>query len=188
MNTRPNVAVELLAFLSWIRKVPVPTSARRPVVISAFVVFPSPSTKVYSRLSVSFTASGQHAHHADRDIFLCPSNAVSKVPWRWNMPERWWARVRRSDWLRSAVVYTLFICYCWCLLNTRLLVYYYCHVYGCVIIRRGLDWMIGFIDPLYTEPVTTINYSAIAISTLYNSLLHTLVPSVFTSHILTTDS
>jgi hypothetical protein len=34
--------------------------------------------------------------------------------------------------------------------------------------------MIGFIDTLYTQPVTTINYIAIAISTLYSSLLHSV--------------
>jgi hypothetical protein len=54
--------------------------------------------------------------------------------------------------------------------------------------RRVLDWMIGFLDTLYTQVVITINYSAIAISTLYSSLLHTSVSSVFTSRILATDS
>jgi hypothetical protein len=48
--------------------------------------------------------------------------------------------------------------------------------------------MIGFIDTLYIQPVTTINYSAIAASTRYSSLSHTLVSSVFTSRILVTDS
>jgi hypothetical protein len=57
-----------------------------------------------------------------------------------------------------------------------------------VTIIRGLDWMIGFIDTLYTQLVTAVNYSAIAISTLYSSLLHTIVSSVFTSRILATDS
>jgi hypothetical protein len=57
-----------------------------------------------------------------------------------------------------------------------------------VAIRRGLNWIIGFIDTLYAQFVTTINYSAIAISTLYSSLLHKLVSSVFTSRILATDS
>jgi hypothetical protein len=41
--------------------------------------------------------------------------------------------------------------------------------------------MIGFIDTSYTQPETTGNYSAVAISTLYSSLLHPLVSSVFTS-------
>jgi hypothetical protein len=40
-------------------------------------------------------------------------------------------------------------------------------------IRRDLDWMIGFIDTLCTSFVTTGNYSATAISTFYNPLLHT---------------
>jgi hypothetical protein len=37
-------------------------------------------------------------------------------------------------------------------------------------------------------PKTIVNYSAMAISTLYSSLLHPLVSSDFTSHILATDS
>jgi hypothetical protein len=45
---------------------------------------------------------------------------------------------------------------------------------GCAwLIHGGLDWMIGFIDILYTPLGTTGNYSAIALSTLYSSLLHT---------------
>jgi hypothetical protein len=64
----------------------------------------------------------------------------------------------------------------------------YCHVSRVFLtIRRVLDWMTGFILTPYTL-VTTISYTAIAISTLYSSLLHILVPSVFTSRILTTDS
>jgi hypothetical protein len=51
-----------------------------------------------------------------------------------------------------------------------------------VIYRRILDWTIGFIDTLYTQLVTTINYSAIALSTLYSSLLHALVSPVFISN------
>jgi hypothetical protein len=63
------------------------------------------------------------------------------------------------------------------------------HVYGvCVSIRNVLDWMIGFVDILYIQLVTKNNYSAIAISMFYNSLLHTLVYSVFTNRILATDS
>jgi hypothetical protein len=38
--------------------------------------------------------------------------------------------------------------------------------------RRVSDWMIGFIDTVYIQLVTIINYSSIAISTLYISLLH----------------
>jgi hypothetical protein len=57
-----------------------------------------------------------------------------------------------------------------------------------VTVRRGMGWMIGFIDALYTPLGTTSNYSSIAISTLYNSLLHTLVSSVFNSLILAMDS
>jgi hypothetical protein len=48
-----------------------------------------------------------------------------------------------------------------------------------VHIWRVLDWMIGFIDTLYTSLGTTNNYNAIAISTLYSSLLHTLMSSVY---------
>jgi hypothetical protein len=44
-----------------------------------------------------------------------------------------------------------------------------------VTYRRILDWMIGFIDTLFTPLGTTGKYSSTAISTLYSSLLHTLV-------------
>jgi hypothetical protein len=47
----------------------------------------------------------------------------------------------------------------------------------CVTCRRVLDWMIGFIDTLYTQLGTTGSYSAIAISTLYSSPLHRLLVS-----------
>jgi hypothetical protein len=61
----------------------------------------------------------------------------------------------------------------------------YCHVLGmCVTYRRGMDWMIVFIDTLYIPLGTKVSYSAIAISTRYCSVLHTLVHSIFTSRIL----
>jgi hypothetical protein len=54
--------------------------------------------------------------------------------------------------------------------------------------RRVLDWMIGFIDTLYTPVGTTINYSAIAdLHTLQFTVTHALGYSVFTSRILATD-
>jgi hypothetical protein len=50
----------------------------------------------------------------------------------------------------------------------------YCHVSRlCVICRRGLGWMIGFIDTLYIQLGSTRNYSATAIYTLYSSPLNT---------------
>jgi hypothetical protein len=64
----------------------------------------------------------------------------------------------------------------------------YCQCRGAWLIDGVLDRMIGFIDTLYTSLGTTIDYKAIAILTLYSSLLHTLVSSVFTSCILATDS
>jgi hypothetical protein len=42
-----------------------------------------------------------------------------------------------------------------------------------VTYTQVLDWMIGFIDNLYTQFGTTGSYSAIAIPALYRSLLHT---------------
>jgi hypothetical protein len=54
--------------------------------------------------------------------------------------------------------------------------------------RRVFDWMIGFIDTLYTPLGTTGNYSALAIPhTLQFTVTHTLGFSVFTSRILATD-
>jgi hypothetical protein len=52
------------------------------------------------------------------------------------------------------------------------------------LLDRILGWMIGFIDTLYIALGTTPDYSAIAISTLYSSLLHPLVSTVFTSRIM----
>jgi hypothetical protein len=63
--------------------------------------------------------------------------------------------------------------------------------FSVVTIRRGLDWMIGFIETLYTPLGTTGNYSVIAdLHTLQFTVTqtHTPVFSVFTSHILATDS
>jgi hypothetical protein len=57
-----------------------------------------------------------------------------------------------------------------------------------VTLRRGLDWMIGFIDTLYTPLGSTGNYSAIAdLHTSRYTVTHTLRFSVFTSRILVTD-
>jgi hypothetical protein len=44
-----------------------------------------------------------------------------------------------------------------------------------VTYRWVLDWMIGFIETLYTPLGSTGNYSAITIPTLYRSLTHTSV-------------
>jgi hypothetical protein len=38
-----------------------------------------------------------------------------------------------------------------------------------------LNWMIGFIDIVSIQHITTITYTALSISTLYSSLLHALV-------------
>jgi hypothetical protein len=43
----------------------------------------------------------------------------------------------------------------------------------CVNYKRVLDWMIGFIETLFTQLGTTGNYSATGISTLHSSPLHT---------------
>jgi hypothetical protein len=54
---------------------------------------------------------------------------------------------------------------------------------------RDMDWMIRFIDTLYTPLGTTGNYSAIAdLHTLQFTVTHTLVLSAFTSRTLITDS
>jgi hypothetical protein len=57
-----------------------------------------------------------------------------------------------------------------------------------MIYRRGLVWMIGFIDTLFTQLGTTGNYSAIAdLHTLQFTVTHALGFSVFISRILATD-
>jgi hypothetical protein len=57
-----------------------------------------------------------------------------------------------------------------------------------VTIDGVLDWMIGFIDTIYTVLGTTGNYSAIAnIHTLWFTITHTLGFSLFTSRFLAMD-
>jgi hypothetical protein len=57
-----------------------------------------------------------------------------------------------------------------------------------VTIRRGMDWMIEFIDHLYTPHVTARNYSATAyIYILQFIATHTLLSSVSNSRCLATD-
>jgi hypothetical protein len=61
-------------------------------------------------------------------------------------------------------------------------------VIGVCDYRRGADWMIEFIDTLYTPLGTTRNYSAIVdLHTLKFAVTHTLGFAVFTSRILATD-
>jgi hypothetical protein len=66
----------------------------------------------------------------------------------------------------------------------------YCHDLGSYawLIRRSLDWMIGFIYSLYTTLGTIGNYSPVAVlDMLLFTFTHALGSSVFTSRILATD-
>jgi hypothetical protein len=57
-----------------------------------------------------------------------------------------------------------------------------------VIIRWGMDWMIGFIDTLYMPLGTAGNHSAVAdLHTLQFTVTRTLRFSVFISCIMETD-
>jgi hypothetical protein len=57
-----------------------------------------------------------------------------------------------------------------------------------LLIDGVLDWMIGFIDTLFTQLSTTVNYSAIAIlHILQFTFTHALGFPVCTNPILATD-
>jgi hypothetical protein len=105
----------------------------------------------------------------------------------------WWCPYKyrnmqqiRQNSMRSIKLYASIICVRWC--NIRMSIIY-CHDIGvCVNYRRGLDWMIGFIDTLYTPLGTAGNYSAVAdLHTLHFTVAYTLVSSDFTIRILATD-
>jgi hypothetical protein len=48
-----------------------------------------------------------------------------------------------------------------------------CHDLGVVTVRRGMDWMIGFIDRFTTRSELQAIIALLLIHTLYNSPLHT---------------